>query len=135
VLEAHSISAGLDYPGVGPEHSWLRDSGRVGLFLGDRRRALDAFQLTCRLEESFQRSNLRTPSHAVRIAPTLAKDKIVVIGLSGRGDKDVFTVAAASGRSCDVGHAHRRALRQIARRQARGFIPFITAGDPDNETS
>jgi tryptophan synthase beta chain len=99
VLEAHSISAGLDYPGVGPEHSWLRDSGRVVYSSVTDAEALDAFQLTCRLEGIIPAlESSHAVAHAVRIAPTLSKDKIIVIGLSGRGDKDVFTVAAALGK-------------------------------------
>jgi tryptophan synthase beta chain len=99
VLEAHSISAGLDYPGVGPEHSWLRDSGRVTYVSATDAEALDAFQLMCRLEGIIPAlESAHAIAHAVRIAPTLSKDKIIVIGLSGRGDKDVFTVAAALGK-------------------------------------
>ncbi len=99
VLEAHSISAGLDYPGVGPEHSWLRDSGRVVYSSVTDAEALDAFQLTCRLEGIIPAlESSHAVAHAVRIAPALPKDKIIVIGLSGRGDKDVFTVAAALGK-------------------------------------
>ena len=99
VLEAHSISAGLDYPGVGPEHSWLRDSGRVVYSSVTDAEALDAFQLTCRLEGIIPAlESSHAVAHAVRIAPTLSKDNIIVIALSGRGDKDVFTVAAALGK-------------------------------------
>jgi tryptophan synthase beta chain len=99
VLEAHSISAGLDYPGVGPEHSWLRESGRVVYSSVTDAEALDAFQLTCRLEGIIPAlESSHAVAHAVRIAPTLSKDKIIVIGLSGRGDKDVFTVANALGK-------------------------------------
>jgi len=99
VLEAHSISAGLDYPGVGPEHSWLRDSGRVTYSSVTDAEALDAFQLTCRLEGIIPAlESSHAVAHAVRIAPTLSKHKIIVVGLSGRGDKDVFTVASALGK-------------------------------------
>jgi tryptophan synthase beta chain len=98
ILEAHSISAGLDYPGVGPEHSWLKDQGRVRYFSCTDRDALDAFQLLSKLEGIIPALE---PSHALahvmRIAPKLAKDKIIVVTLSGRGDKDVFTVANALG--------------------------------------
>jgi len=100
VLEAHSISAGLDYPGVGPEHSWLRDSGRVTYVSATDAEALDAFQLTCRLEGIIPAlESSHAVAHAVRIAPTLSKDKIIVVALSGRGDKDVFTVANALGKT------------------------------------
>jgi tryptophan synthase beta chain len=99
VLEAHSISAGLDYPGVGPEHSWLKESGRVTYVSATDAEALDAFQLTCRLEGIIPAlESSHAIAHAVRIAPTLAKDKTIVVGLSGRGDKDVFTVASALGK-------------------------------------
>ena len=99
VQEAHSISAGLDYPGVGPEHSWLKDSGRVKYFSATDAEALDAFQLTCRLEGIIPAlESSHAIAHAVRVAPALGKDKIAVVGLSGRGDKDVFTVASALGK-------------------------------------
>jgi tryptophan synthase beta chain len=98
VLEAHSISAGLDYPGVGPEHSWLRDSGRVTYVSATDAEALGAFQLTCRLEGIIPAlESSHAVAHAARIASTLSKDKIIVVALSGRGDKDVFTVAKALG--------------------------------------
>jgi tryptophan synthase beta chain len=98
ILEAHSISAGLDYPGVGPEHSWLKDQGRVQYFSATDRDALDAFQVLSKLEGIIPALE---PSHALahvmRIAPKMAKAKIIVVTLSGRGDKDVFTVANALG--------------------------------------
>ncbi|MGH6870491.1 MAG: tryptophan synthase subunit beta [Rhizomicrobium sp.] len=98
VLEAHSISAGLDYPGVGPEHSWLKDQGRVKYFSATDRDAMEAFTLLSRLEGIIPALE---PSHALahvmRVAPSMAKDKIIVMTLSGRGDKDVFTAAAALG--------------------------------------
>ena len=99
VQEAHSISAGLDYPGVGPEHAWLKDSGRVKYFSATDAEALDAFQLTCRLEGIIPAlESSHAIAHAVCVAPTLGKDKIAVVGLSGRGDKDVFTIASALGK-------------------------------------
>jgi tryptophan synthase beta chain len=99
VLEAHSISAGLDYPGVGPEHSWLKESGRVTYVSATDAEALDAFQLTCRLEGIIPAlESAHAIAHAVRVAPKLGKDKIIVVALSGRGDKDVFTVANALGK-------------------------------------
>jgi tryptophan synthase beta chain len=98
VLEAHSISAGLDYPGVGPEHSWLKDQGRVKYFSAGDRQAMEAFMLLSRLEGIIPALE---PSHALahvmRVAPQMPKDRIVVLTLSGRGDKDVFTAAAALG--------------------------------------
>jgi tryptophan synthase beta chain len=99
ILEAHSISAGLDYPGVGPEHSWLKESGRVNYVSVTDSEALDAFQLTCRLEGIIPAlESAHAIAHVMRIAPKLAADKLIVLGLSGRGDKDVFTVANALGR-------------------------------------
>jgi len=99
VLEAHSISAGLDYPGVGPEHSWLKDSGRVNYVSVTDGEALDAFQLTCRLEGIIPAlESSHAIAHVMRVAPKMSANKIIVLGLSGRGDKDVFTVAGALGK-------------------------------------
>lgn len=98
ILEGHSISAGLDYPGIGPEHSYLRDSGRVEYVPIMDTEALDAFQLLCRTEGIIPALE---PSHAlaevVKRAPKMDKDKIIVMNLCGRGDKDVFTVGKALG--------------------------------------
>ena len=98
ILNAHSISAGLDYPGIGPEHSWLRDIGRVEYAAVTDREALDAFQLCARLEGILPALE---PAHAVaqvvKTAPTLPRDAILVMNMCGRGDKDVFTVAEALG--------------------------------------
>ncbi|MFD9901781.1 tryptophan synthase subunit beta, partial [Mesorhizobium sp. NPDC059024] len=94
ILEGHSISAGLDYPGVGPEHSFLRDTGRVDYqpILDDE--ALEAFQLCTRTEGIIPAlESAHAIAHAVKIAPTMARDKIIIVNLSGRGDKDVHTVA------------------------------------------
>jgi tryptophan synthase beta chain len=98
VLEAHSISAGLDYPGVGPEHSWLKDSGRVRYVSATDQEALDAFQLLSKLEGIIPAlETAHAIAHAARVAPSMKKDEIIVIGLSGRGDKDVFTAASGLG--------------------------------------
>ncbi len=98
IAEAHSISAGLDYPGVGPEHSWLRDSGRVTYTSITDNEALDAFQMCAKLEGIIPALE---PSHALgfvkKLAPTLPKDHIVLMNLCGRGDKDIFNVARALG--------------------------------------
>jgi len=98
VLEAHSISAGLDYPGVGPEHSWLKDQGRVKYFSVTDKEALDAFMALSKLEGITPAlESAHAVAHIMRRAPTMAKDKLIAICLSGRGDKDVFSVAAALG--------------------------------------
>ena len=94
ILEGHSISAGLDYPGVGPEHSWLKDSGRVTYVSATDKEALDAFQLCTRLEGIIPALE---PSHAIahvrKLAPELPKDNLLVMNMCGRGDKDIFAVA------------------------------------------
>jgi tryptophan synthase beta chain len=96
--EAHSISAGLDYPGIGPEHSWLHEIGRVDYQSATDVEALEAFKLLCKIEGIIPALE---PSHAIaavmRIAPTMPKDKIIIVNLCGRGDKDIFTVAEALG--------------------------------------
>ena len=98
IQEAHSISAGLDYPGVGPEHSYLKDSGRAIYLSATDEEALDAFQLCARLEGILPALE---PAHALarvgEIAQALGKDKLIVMNLCGRGDKDVFTIADALG--------------------------------------
>ncbi|MFK3890247.1 tryptophan synthase subunit beta [Sphingomonas sp. NPDC079357] len=98
IAEAHSISAGLDYPGIGPEHAWLKDSGRVDYTAVTDREALDAFQLLCRTEGIIPALE---PSHAIaavaRTAKTMPQDAIILANLCGRGDKDIFTVAEALG--------------------------------------
>ena len=98
ILDGHSVSAGLDYPGVGPEHSWLRDTGRVSYvpILDDE--ALDAFQLTTRVEGIIPAlESAHAIAQAVKIAPEMAQDKIMIVNLSGRGDKDVHTVGKLMG--------------------------------------
>ncbi len=98
ILEGHSISAGLDYPGVGPQHSWLRDSGRVTYVPATDREALDAFQLLTRIEGIIPALEpAHALAHVVKLAPTMAKDRIILMNLCGRGDKDVFTVAKHLG--------------------------------------
>ncbi|HWK15722.1 MAG TPA: tryptophan synthase subunit beta [Rhizobiaceae bacterium] len=98
ILDGHSISAGLDYPGVGPEHSWLRDSGRVDYvpILDDE--ALDAFQLCTKAEGIIPAlESAHAIAEAVKRAPKMSKDEIIIVNLSGRGDKDVHTVAKMMG--------------------------------------
>jgi tryptophan synthase beta chain len=98
ITEAHSISAGLDYPGIGPEHSWLHEIGRVKYESATDVEALEAFKLLCAIEGIIPALE---PAHAIaavcRVAPTMAKDKIIIVNLCGRGDKDIFTVAEALG--------------------------------------
>jgi tryptophan synthase beta chain len=98
ITEAHSISAGLDYPGIGPEHAWLRDIGRVDYTSVTDTEALEGFQLLCRTEGMIPALE---PAHAIaavaKLAPTMAKDAIILANLCGRGDKDIFTVAEALG--------------------------------------
>ena len=98
VIETHSISAGLDYPGIGPEHAWLHDVGRVKYVSATDQEALDAFQLCCKLEGIIPALE---PSHALahvaRVAPGMRPDQVIVVNLCGRGDKDIFTVAKVLG--------------------------------------
>jgi len=98
ITEAHSISAGLDYPGIGPEHSWLHDLGRVHYVSATDQEALEAFQLCCRLEGIIPALE---PAHAlaqvIKLAPQKPKDHLMVMNMCGRGDKDIFTVAEHLG--------------------------------------
>ncbi|NYT59767.1 tryptophan synthase subunit beta [Alcaligenaceae bacterium] len=98
VQETHSISAGLDYPGVGPEHAWLKDDGRAEYVCIDDQEALAAFHDCCRTEGIMPAlESSHAVAYALKLAPTLPKDKIILVNLSGRGDKDMHTVADASG--------------------------------------
>ncbi len=98
IQDAHSISAGLDYPGIGPEHAWLFDQGRVDYVSVTDYEALEAFQLCCRTEGIIPALE---PAHALayvaKIAPTMSPQQLILMNLCGRGDKDVFTVADALG--------------------------------------
>ena len=98
IAEGHSISAGLDYPGIGPEHAWLRDVGRVEYVSATDAEALDAFQLLCRTEGIIPALE---PAHAIAAVATRARtmrdDQVILANLCGRGDKDIFTVAHALG--------------------------------------
>ena len=100
IIEAHSISAGLDYPGIGPEHAWLRDSGRVTYVAITDEQALDAFHLCARLEGIIPALEpAHAVAHVVELAPGLPTDHILVMNMCGRGDKDIFTVADTLGTS------------------------------------
>jgi tryptophan synthase beta chain len=98
IVETHSISAGLDYPGVGPEHAWLKDSGRAEYVTIDDAEALQAFHDCCHLEGIIPAlESCHALAYAAKIAPTMARDRILLVNLSGRGDKDMHTVAERSG--------------------------------------
>ncbi|GAA0598754.1 tryptophan synthase subunit beta [Caenispirillum bisanense] len=98
ITEAHSISAGLDYPGIGPEHAWLKDVGRVEYVAITDAEAVDAFQKTTRLEGIIPAlESSHAVAHAMKWAPTLPQDHVMVVCMSGRGDKDVNTIAKAMG--------------------------------------
>jgi tryptophan synthase beta chain len=98
ITDAHSISAGLDYPGIGPEHAWLHQMGRIEYISATDSEALEAFQLCSKLEGIIPALE---PSHAIakvmQLAPTLPRDHLMVVNLCGRGDKDIFTVAGHLG--------------------------------------
>ena len=94
ITETHSVSAGLDYPGVGPEHAWLKDSKRAEYVAIDDDEALAAFHQCCRIEGIIPAlESSHALAYATKLAPTLPKDKILLVNLSGRGDKDMATVA------------------------------------------
>ncbi|HQU47570.1 MAG TPA: tryptophan synthase subunit beta [Casimicrobiaceae bacterium] len=98
IVETHSVSAGLDYPGVGPEHAWLKDSGRANYVTIDDAEALAAFHSCCRIEGIIPAlESAHALAYAAKIAPKLPKDRILLVNLSGRGDKDMATVAERSG--------------------------------------
>jgi tryptophan synthase beta chain len=98
ILETHSISAGLDYPGVGPEHAWLKDSGRAEYVTIDDKEALAAFHDLCHYEGIIPAlESAHALAYAAKLAPSLPKDRILLVNLSGRGDKDMHTVAEKSG--------------------------------------
>jgi len=98
IVETHSISAGLDYPGVGPEHAWLKDSGRAEYASITDDEALAAFHECCRIEGIIPAlESAHALAHAAKLAATMGRDKILLVNLSGRGDKDMNTVAERSG--------------------------------------
>jgi tryptophan synthase beta chain len=98
IIETHSVSAGLDYPGVGPEHSWLKDIGRAEYVAINDDEALAAFHNLCRYEGIIPAlESSHALAHAAKIAPTMDKDRILLVNLSGRGDKDINTVARLAG--------------------------------------
>jgi tryptophan synthase beta chain len=98
IIETHSISAGLDYPGVGPEHAWLKDSGRAQYVSITDAEALAAFHTLTRTEGIIPAlESSHALAHVVGLAPTMRKDQAILVNLSGRGDKDMHTVAAHEG--------------------------------------
>jgi len=98
IIETHSVSAGLDYPGVGPEHAWLKDSGRARYVAATDQQALESFHELTRIEGIIPAlESSHALAYAKQLAPTLDKDKILLINLSGRGDKDIHTVAQLEG--------------------------------------
>lgn len=98
IVETHSVSAGLDYPGVGPEHAWLKDIGRAEYVAVTDDEALEAFHALCRYEGIMPAlESSHALAYAAKYAPTLSKDKLLLVNLSGRGDKDMATVAEMSG--------------------------------------
>ncbi|UCD70227.1 MAG: tryptophan synthase subunit beta [Betaproteobacteria bacterium] len=98
IAETHSISAGLDYPGVGPEHAWLKDSGRAEYVAADDKQALEAFHTLTRTEGIMPAlESAHAVAYAMKLAPQMSKDVVLLVNLSGRGDKDMDTVARASG--------------------------------------
>ena len=102
ILEGYSISAGLDYPGIGPEHSWLHDTGRAEYVAITDKEALEAFQLSCEKEGIIPALEpCHALAHVMKIAPELPADHIICMNMCGRGDKDIFTVAKHLGFGMD----------------------------------
>jgi len=98
IIETHSVSAGLDYPGVGPEHAWLKDSGRAEYVAATDAEALEAFHLLCRTEGIIPAlESSHAVAHALKLAPTMSRDQSILVNLSGRGDKDLNTVSRLAG--------------------------------------
>ncbi|WP_152454348.1 tryptophan synthase subunit beta [Microbulbifer sp. THAF38] len=98
IIETHSVSAGLDYPGVGPEHAWLKDIGRVEYVTADDKEALEAFRRLTRTEGILPAlESSHAVAYAMKLAAEMAPEQNIVVNLSGRGDKDIFTVAAIDG--------------------------------------
>ena len=141
IQDAHSISAGLDYPGIGPEHSWLHETGRVTYLSATDDEALAAFKLLSRLEGIIPAlESAHAIAKVMELAPKRPKDHLMVINLSGRGDKDIPQVAEIlkGKKQCHCPHhPHRRTLCRTRAKEgpARAFVTFLMAGDPDPKTS
>ena len=98
IIETHSVSAGLDYPGVGPEHAWLKDTGRAQYVAATDDEALQAFHELTRTEGILPAlESSHALAHVRKLAPTMGKDQVIIVNLSGRGDKDIHTVAELEG--------------------------------------
>ena len=98
IIETHSISAGLDYPGVGPEHSWLKDTGRATYVNITDTEALEGFYALTRMEGIIPAlESSHAMAYTMKLAPTMRKDETIIINLSGRGDKDMQTMAKREG--------------------------------------
>jgi tryptophan synthase beta chain len=98
IIETHSVSAGLDYPGVGPEHSWLKDIGRVNYVTANDIEALDAFRTLTQVEGIMPAlESSHAVAHAMKMAAERPKDDLILVNLSGRGDKDILTIAKIDG--------------------------------------
>ncbi len=124
IIEAHSISAGLDYPGIGPEHSWLHDIGRVEYVSATDQEALAAFQLCTRTEGIIPALEpAHALAHVTKLAPTMGKDQIILMNLCGRGDKDIFAVAEHLGVKLRLHEPHRHPLRRAETRRPRRADP------------
>jgi tryptophan synthase beta chain len=98
ILETHSISAGLDYPGVGPEHAWLKDTGRAEYVVANDDEALEAFKELTKVEGIMPAlETAHALAYVRKLAPTMEKNQTIVVNVSGRGDKDINTVASIEG--------------------------------------
>ena len=137
ITEGHSISAGLDYPGIGPEHSWLQGHRPRRLSVGDRRRGarrVPALLASSRASSRRWSRRMRWPrcSSSRRQKP---KDHLMVMNMCGRGDKDIFTVADHLGSMERMTTRIDRRFAALAAERRAGLVTFVTAGDPDPETS
>ena len=136
VQETHSVSAGLDYPGVGPEHAWLKDSGRAEYVGISDEEALKAFHDCCRIEGIMPAlESSHAIAQAVKMAPSLPRDKVILVSLSGRGDRTCIPSPNAAASSCDAMTTRNDRIaaafaRTAASGRASALIPYIAAGDP-----
>jgi tryptophan synthase beta chain len=98
IIETHSVSAGLDYPGVGPEHAWLKDIGRAEYVAADDEEALEAFKELTKVEGIMPAlETAHGIAYVKKLAPTMSKEQTIIVNVSGRGDKDINTVASIEG--------------------------------------